>query len=517
MSRLQLEQFERQIEVRPISIEDYDALKALQLKCFPGMQPWSRAQIESQTEIFPEGQICVTYGGQIVASSCSLVVDFDHYEDWQDWNKISDNGYIRNHDDEGDVLYGIEIMVDPEYRGLKLARRLYEARKELVRERNLRSIIIGGRIPGYGKHADRLSAREYVEKVIAKELYDPVLTAQLANGFVLRRLIPNYLPQDEESRGFATFLEWENIDYVPPGRRRYRAVSNARICAVQYMMRPIDFFENFKMQVEYFVDTASDYKSDFIVFPELLTTQLLSTFEGDRPAESVRKLAEYTPKYLETMRDLAVHYNVNIVGGSQFTLDEGDLYNAAYLFRRDGTIGQQYKVHPTPSEQRWWGVRGGAGLEVFETDRGRVAILIGYDIEFPELARVVRRKGANIIFCPFSADERHSYRALRVCAQARAIENHVYVVMVGGTGILPFVDNADVHYAQSAIFTPCDFGFARDGIAAESDANVEDVFFQDVDTAQLRRAVATDAAKTWTDRRKDLYAVRFGIDRPKSY
>jgi len=305
MSRLQLEQFERQIAVRPITIDDYVALKALQLKCFPGMQPWSRAHIESQTEIFPEGQICVTYGGQIVASSCSLIVDFDHYEDWQDWNKISDNGYIRNHDDEGDVLYGIEMMVDPEYRGLKLARRLYEARKELVRERNLRSIIIGGRIPGYGKHADEMTAREYVEKVIAKELFDPVLTAQLANGFALRRLIPNYLPADQESRGFATFLEWENIDYVPPGRRRYRAVSNARVCAVQYMMRPIDYFENFKDQVEYFVDTASDYKSDFVVFPELLTAQLMSFIEVKTAKEAIRRLTGYTEQLDQLFLELA--------------------------------------------------------------------------------------------------------------------------------------------------------------------------------------------------------------------
>jgi predicted amidohydrolase len=517
MSRLQLEQFERQIEVRPLVLDDYERLRDLQLACFPSMAPWTRAQIQSQTQIFPEGQICVTYAGRIVASSCSLIVDFDHYEDWQDWNKISDNGYIRNHDDEGDTLYGIEIMVDPEYRGFKLARRLYDARKALVRERNLRSIIIGGRIPGYGRHADEMSAREYVEKVMAKELFDPVLTAQVANGFSLRRLIPNYLPDDEESRGFATFLEWDNIDYVPPGRRRFQAVSIARICVVQYKMRPIDYFDRFKAQVEYFVDTASDYKSDFIVFPELLTTQLLSTFRGDRPAESVRKLAEYTPKYLETMRDLAVNYNVNILGGTQFTLDEGDLYNAAYMFRRDGTIAQQYKIHPTPSEKRWWGLQGGGELDVFETDRGRVGMLVGYDIEFPELARVVRGKGANILFCPFSADERHSYQAIRMCAQARAIENHMYVVLAGGTGILPFVDNADVHYAQSAILTPCDVGFARDGVAAESQANTEDLFIQDLDTAQLRRAMATDAARTWTDRRRDLYAVRFGGDDGTAY
>jgi predicted amidohydrolase/ribosomal protein S18 acetylase RimI-like enzyme len=507
MSELELEAFETQVELRPMTLDDFEELVALQLKCFPGMEPWTRGHIESQQAHFPEGQLLVTVDDRIVASSSSLIVDTDHYEDWQDWKEISDNGYIRNHDEDGDALYGIEIMVDPQMRGLKLARRLYDARKALVRERNLRSIIIGGRIPGYGKYADEMSAREYVEKVMDKKLFDPVLTAQLANGFVLRRLIPNYLPSDSESRGYATFCAWENLDYERPQARRFQAVSNTRLCLVQYMMRPIDYFENFRAQVEYFVDSASDYKSDFVVFPELMTTQLLATFRGDRPAEAVRKLASYTPKYLETMRDLAVRYDVNIVGGSQFTVEDGDLYNVAYLFRRDGTIDKQYKIHPTPSERKWWGVVGGDQVRALRTDRGKVALLIGYDIQFPELARVARERGAQMIFCPYAADERHSFLAIRNCAQARAIENHQYVAIVGSTGTLPFVDNADVHYAQSGIYTPSDFAFARDGIAAESSPNTEDVLFQDIDTALLRRSVATGSARTWLDRRTELYRI----------
>lgn len=509
MTRIDVEDFERQLEVRPIRIDDYDRLVELQHACFPGMEPWSRKQLESQLRMFAPGQICVTLDGEIVASSSSLIVDFDHYEDFHDWKVISDNGYIRNHDDEGDTLYGIEIMVDPQCRGLKLARRLYDARKALARELNLRSIIIGGRIPGYGRHAREMTAREYVEKVMDKTLYDPVLTAQLANGFQLRRLIPNYLPDDSESKGYATFLAWDNLDYEPPGKRRFRAVSNIRLCVVQYMMRPIDYFESFKTQIEYFVDTASDYKCDFVVFPELITSQLLATFRGDRPAQAVRKLAEYTPKYLETFRDLAMRYAVNIVGGSQFTLEDDQLYNVAYLFRRDGTIGKQYKIQPTADERRWWGVVGGQQVQIFDSDRGKLAILVGYDIQFPELARWARQQGASLIFCPFTTDERHSFLAIRNCAQARAIENHVYVACAGATGTLPFVDNADVHFAQSGIYTPCDFAFARDGIAAEACANSEDVIFQDLDVALLKRSVATGTAQTWLDRRTDLYEVRF--------
>ena len=63
-------------------------------------------------------------------------------------------------------------MVDPEFRGMKLSRRLYDARKELCREMNLARIIIAGRIPGYHKYADKLSAREYIEQVMEKAVYD---------------------------------------------------------------------------------------------------------------------------------------------------------------------------------------------------------------------------------------------------------------------------------------------------------------------------------------------------------
>ncbi len=178
----------------PLAIDDFDALVEMQELSFPGMKTWGRDQIESQLRTFPEGQLCVEIDGKLAASSSSLILDYDPDLAWHDWKKIADNGYIRNHNPKGDTLYGIEIMVHPEFRGMKLSRRLYDARKELCRERNLARIIIGGRIPGYGEHADKMTAREYIEKVIDKTLYDPVLTAQLANGFALQGLIPNYFP-----------------------------------------------------------------------------------------------------------------------------------------------------------------------------------------------------------------------------------------------------------------------------------------------------------------------------------
>jgi predicted amidohydrolase/ribosomal protein S18 acetylase RimI-like enzyme len=513
MTRIKLETFEKRIRVRPLRVEDYEAVVELQLRAFPGMKPWLREQFQSQIRTFPEGQIGVEYRGRLVASSASLIVDSSRYEAWANWKEIADNGYIRNHDLEGDTLYGIEIMVDPRYRGLKLSRRLYDERKRLCRERNLERIMIGGRIPGYGAHADNMSAREYVQRVIEKSFVDPVLTAQISNGFVLQQLIPDYLPGDTDSRGYATFLEWVNLDYDPrkdtAGGRMFRAVAPVRICVVQYEMRRIESFGDFAKQCEFFVDTASDYQTDFVVFPELITNQLLCLVEPDRPGLAARKLSEFTPRYLEHFTNLAIKYNANIVGGSHFTVEEGQLYNIAYLFRRDGTLGKQYKLHITPNERRWWGVAAGEDLHVFETDRGRIAINLCYDVEFPELARIAADKGASLLFVPFNTDERYGYLRVRYCAQARCIENHMYTAIAGCVGNLPFVENADIHYAQSGIFTPSDIPFPRDAVAAECTPNIETVIIHDVDVELLKRQRESGTVTNWLDRRPDLYSLRY--------
>lgn len=507
MRKINPKDFEKKIVIRELKPDDFEQLTQMQELCFPGMKHWSKEQIKSQIDIFPEGQICIEYNGKLVASSGSLIIDFDVYSEESDWQTLSDQGFITNHDPEGETLYGIEIMVHPDYRGMKLARRIYEKRKELARKFNLKNIIIGGRIPGYKKYKNKLTARQYVQKVLDKAIYDPVLTTQLSNGFVLKRIIPAYLRSDEESGGYATLLEWTNLDYEPPAGKKIVVSKKVRICAVQYMMREIDSFDDFIKQTEYFVDVASGYKCDFILFPEIFTLQLLSFLPNERPGIAVRKLAEFTPLYLEHFQKMSVKYNINVIGGSHFAIEDDDLYNIAYLFLRDGSIKKQYKIHITPNEKRWWGIKPGNKVEVFETDKGKINIQICYDIEFPELSRIAVSKGAEIIFVPFCTDERYGYLRVRQCAQSRCIENGVYSVIAGNVGNLPFVENMDIQYAQSGIYTPSDFMFARDAIAAECTPNVETVVIHDVDLALLKRHRSQGSTLNWFDRRKDLYEV----------
>ena len=522
MAELDIDSVQKQIKVRPITLDDFTDLVRLQKRCFPGMTPWKRAQIESQVSRFPEGQICIEFDGHMVASSSSLIIDFDPSTERLSWDQICDHGYIGNHNPEGDTLYGIEIMVDPDFRGMKLARRLYDKRKELVVKMNLMRIVIGGRIPGYKKHSQEISVHEYVQKVTNKALYDPVLTTQLANGFVLKRIIRDYIGEDEASSGYAVFLEWSNVDYAPDVSKRYLPTKPLRICCVQYQMRPIRSFSAFAQQCEYFVDVASDRKSDFALFPELVTSQLLSFIEAKRPEVAARKLAEFASQYLELFSSLAIRYDVNIIAGSTFVQEDDYLYNVAFLFKRNGEIEKQYKIHITPNEREWWGVTPGRDIQVFDTDRGKISIQPGYDIEFPEVSRIATEKGARLIFVPFCTDERHDYLRVRYCAQARCIENQVYVATAGTVGNLPHVKNMDVQYAQSAILTPTDYVFARDGIAGECTPDAETVLIHDLDLEILNRHRLSGTTRNWNDRRTDLYRVvdaanpnRFSWEPPK--
>ncbi|MCB1159936.1 MAG: carbon-nitrogen hydrolase family protein, partial [Leptospiraceae bacterium] len=248
-------------------------------------------------------------------------------------------------------------------------------------------------------------------------------------------------------------------------------------------------------------------------FPEIFTTQLLSFIEAKRPGVAARELAGYTPQYTELFHKLSLKYNINIIGGSHFVLEDDNLYNVAFLFKRNGEIKKQYKIHITPNERKWWGVHRGDVIQVFDTDKCRIAIAICYDIEFPELVRIAVEKGAQIVFVPFCTNDREGYLRVRYCAQARCIENQIYVAIAGNVGNLPNVENMDVQYAQSAILTPSDLVFSRDGIASECTPNIETVVIHDVDLETLRRHRVTGTTLNWLDRRLDLYELKEKVDK----
>jgi predicted amidohydrolase len=249
-----------------------------------------------------------------------------------------------------------------------------------------------------------------------------------------------------------------------------------RVAALQYFIRPVTTFEQFRDQVVGLVETAADYKCHLMVFPEYFTSQLLTLSNIRRPMpEQIRDLAKQVPRFVELMSGLAKAHKIYIVGGSIPVQTDGSdaVQNACFIFDRSGRQGVQGKLHMTRFESEEWFVSPSRGLKVFETEFGRMAITICYDVEFPELARAAARAGAYILVVPSCTDDRQGFLRVRYCAHARAIENQLFVIQAPTVGSLPMVPAVSLNYGQAAILTPSDFAFARDGILAEGTPNQE--------------------------------------------
>ncbi|GGK48513.1 bifunctional GNAT family N-acetyltransferase/carbon-nitrogen hydrolase family protein [Salinarimonas ramus] len=511
--------------VRPALLKDVRAIQALCRRAYPTMEPYSQAQLRGQIQMFPEGQFVAIYQDELVGYAATFLIDEKTALAPHDWNTITGNGFASRHDDDGDVLYGFEVMVDPKHRGLRIGQRLYNERKRLAIDLKLKAIVFAGRMPGYAKAKRRkqvASAEEYLESVVEQGLRDQVISFQMRNGFEPLRVLHDYLPIDTESRGNAVHLVWWNPAVAPDpasrnDKQRRRPQSTVRVACIQYQQRKVESFQEFADQVEYFVDAVADYKSDFCVFPELFTLQLLSIDNENLPPDkAIAQLSRYTERLKEMLSRLAVHYNINIIGGSHPTRDEdGDIINVCYVCLRDGSIHARPKIHPTPNERYWWSIVGADEASTVMTDCGPIGIMICYDSEFPELARHLVDQGAQILFVPFCTDERKSYLRVRYCCQARAVENQVYVALAGNVGNLPNVENMDIQYAQSCILTPCDFPFDRDGIAADTTPNSEMVAIADLNLDTLRQARANGTVQNLRDRRFDLYSVQWRKERSR--
>ena len=499
-----------QVVARALELEDYEDLREVMAMSYKDIDddPWARRHVATLLDKFPEGQIAVEVNGKVVGCALSLIVDYSRFGDSHVYSTITDNDTFSTHDPQGDVLYGIDIFVHPDYRGLRLARRMYDVRKELCERYNLRAIIAGGRIPGYGDHAAELTPREYIHRVAMKEIYDPILSFQIANGFHVKKILKQYLSGDASSLEYATLLEWNNIYYEEKPKALYGKKREVRIGVVQWQMRSADSIDAVIDQAEYFIDTVSDYQSDFILFPEFFNAPLLARFNEVSQAKAMRKLADATEPILTKMREFAVSYNVNIIAGSMPVVEKRKLYNVAYLSRRDGSLESVKKIHITPSEREAFGMSGGNEIKALDTDCGKIGILICYDVEFPELPRLLREQGANILFVPYMTDMQTGYQRVRFCAHARAVENECYVALTGCVGNLPRVDNMDIQYSQSAVFSPSDFSFPSTGIMAESTPNTEMVLMADVDIDLLKHLADNGTVNNWRDRRTDLYSLR---------
>ncbi|MEZ6184744.1 MAG: bifunctional GNAT family N-acetyltransferase/carbon-nitrogen hydrolase family protein [Planctomycetota bacterium] len=487
---------------------DVAQLKALAETGWPHF-PWDEEQLLVHQRVFPEGQLVIEREGQIVAAAMALQIQGgrDPYRD-HTWAGATDAGWFRNHDPYGDTLYLAVLLVHPDFRGQGLGAQLCLALRALCARQNLRRILAPAHLSGFEQRQGELSPEEYASRVEAGDVQDPVLSFLLDQEFVFKKVLRHFDRERAQAR-FA-LCEWPNAGF----RSRARKSEAIRVSCVQYRMRKLTDFDGFARQVRFFVDVAADYGADFVIFPELLTAQLMSFLEVNTALEAIRLLTGYTEQLDELFQELAREFQVSIVGGSHPIAYGERIENVASLYLPDGTVHRQPKLHVTPNEARHWGIAGGSTLQVFHTPKAKVGILICYDVEFPEAARYLTDQGAEVIFVPFCTDDRQAYLRVRYCAQARAVENQVYVAMAGTVGNLPDAQNMDINYAQSAVLSPSDFPFARDGILVEAPVNTETIVTTDIDFEALREAIHEGSVRPRLDRRPDLFRLETVFPRP---
>ena len=355
--------------IRQMTIGDVPAVVEIQQRAYTGMQGWTAGEITHHLAVFPEGQlVAADDAGHILGSSSSLIIDWDDYAESAEWSAITANGTFDTHNPLGKTLYGADMAVDPLTRRHGVGSLFYEARKKLIRERGLKRLLTGGRIPGYAEVASKMTVQEYVSQVVAGKRKDATLNFQLANGLVVLDVVPAYL-EDPASRGFATLLEWLNPEYVfsvslqvgeeqgglgAPDKevlREQQRPARVRIAAIQYLLRPINRFEDFATQVEFFVRSAQEYRSQFVVFPEYFTMPLLSYLREPAPGRAVRRLAQLSTDYENLFKRLATQSSLYIIAGTHPVIQQGELFNAAHLFTPNGLVFRQKKVHLTATEK----------------------------------------------------------------------------------------------------------------------------------------------------------------------
>ena len=246
------------------------------------------------------------------------MVDYSSFDDHHSYQEITGNYTFSTHTPDGDVLYGIDIFIKPQYRGLRLGRRLYDYRKELCERLNLRGVAFGGRIPNYHKYSDTLSPKEYIAKVRRKEIHDPVLNFQVSNDFHPTKVLKNYLEGDDASNDYAVLLEWDNIYYEKKSKKASVIKKVIRLGLIQWQMRPYKDLEELMTQVEFFVDAVSGYRSDFALFPEFFNAPLMAQNNHLTEAEAIRELAKHTEEIVKQFSQLSIYYWCLFLNTHQF-------------------------------------------------------------------------------------------------------------------------------------------------------------------------------------------------------
>lgn len=204
-----------EITITTLQPEYFAPLEALQCACYPTLAEHELMRVEhfaSQYQVFAEGQIVALADGRVIGQGSGFFLDFDFDHPQHSFKEICAYFYFTNHIPDGAYYYGADISVHPDYRRQGIGQKIYQARQNLVKRYHKRGILGGGLIPGYAQYKQALTVQEYVDRVVAGELYDTTLSFQLKQGFRVRGLLEDYI-EDSASDNWSTLIEWVNLEY----------------------------------------------------------------------------------------------------------------------------------------------------------------------------------------------------------------------------------------------------------------------------------------------------------------
>lgn len=265
-------------------------------------------------------------------------------------------------------------------------------------------------------------------------------------------------------------------------------MESVRIAAVQYFSRPIDSFRDFAGQVESVIQEAARRQCRLVVFPEYYTLQLTGICPvASSMTEEVASVARWEAEHRDLLRGLAKAHDVYIIGGSLPVRRASKVQACSQVSAPTGEWWAQFKLCMTRREDEEWSMAPGEKLYIFQAEFGRFAVALCYDVEFPEICRAAARNGVEVLIVPSCTKDKRGFLRVRYCAQARAVEDQLYVVHACVVGQFPFRSGEYRAYGQSSILTPCDIGFPEDGILAEGSVGGEEIVVGDLDLGAIRR------------------------------
>ena len=246
-----------------------------------------------------------------------------------------------------------------------------------------------------------------------------------------------------------------------------------RLAACQYAIELHETWDAYADHLQRSCAEAVEAGAQLLLLPEyaglVLSGQLPAEQRGDLKA-SIAGIQPLIEPWLALCEGIARRWGVYLQPGSlPVQGSDGHYRNRAWLFGPQGVLGYQDKLMMTRFEREQWGITAGQGLQVFDTDLGRLGILICYDNEFPMLARRLAERGADLILAPSCTDTVAGYHRVRIGAQARALENQVAVLQSPTVGLAPWSPALDENVGRAGLFVPPDHGMPGDGVVALSE------------------------------------------------